>query len=151
MSRRIAEPILGTSDIDKIRNSSLLRLLLYEFIIFADEKCLEKTTQSLKRSTVSSSNQSNADISITSIKDLKEILSSVEKRRDPSGYYQMEKYEFKTLKRRVKIIEQELKESSIRSRPDSSDSHDPDGTEAMIEQLEHLLKKKEKRIKELNS
>ena len=63
----------------------------------------------------------------------------------------MEKYEFKTLKRRVKIIEQELKESSIRSRPDSSDSHDPDGTEAMIEQLEHLLKKKEKRIKELNS
>lgn len=51
---------MGANDLDKIRNSSLLRLLLYEFIIFADEKSMDKVSSSSKRSTVNSTLQDSA-------------------------------------------------------------------------------------------
>ena len=38
LSRQLAETIVGVSEIERVRNSSLLKLLSYELIVFADEK-----------------------------------------------------------------------------------------------------------------
>ena len=38
LSKSVAETIVGVGEIEKIRNSSLLRLLAYQLVAFVDEK-----------------------------------------------------------------------------------------------------------------
>lgn len=51
ISRQTAEPIIGVGEIEKIRNASLLKLLVYQLIILADQKIQEQDARPTKRST----------------------------------------------------------------------------------------------------
>ena len=71
--------------------------------------------------------------------------------RETSNIIRVDVATFNSITRNVNMIDEEVKEMT-RRRKNSIDSHeDAEGTEAMIEQLEYLLKKKEARIKELNN
>jgi len=64
----------------------------------------------------------------------------------------MDKYEFKSLARKLNSLEQHLSNEEIRSNKSvDAGELDLEGMELMITQLEKLVKKKESRIRELNA
>jgi hypothetical protein len=58
----------------------------------------------------------------------------------------MDIYDFKSLTRKINILEEDLLEEGHIDRVEAVSPVDTEGMEVMIEQLESLLKKKETRI-----
>ncbi len=146
------ETIIGRNEIDKVKHSSLLKLLVFELIIFANQKCSVDDECKTVRKVDSARAQERQSKPFTRIKEIKEMLANPIKQRKPQcSEVVMEVSEVKSLIRKINLLEEELgREETGKSRSQSFHSNDSEGMELMVEQMECLLKKKENRIRELN-
>ena len=80
MSKQLAQPIIGIGEVERIRNSSLLKLLIYELIIFADEKMATSLYGSTKLTKNGTSNQETADYPLMYIRDIKELMDNISRK-----------------------------------------------------------------------
>ena len=72
------------------------------------------------------------------------------KERETSNVLKIDVTAFNSIVRTVNMVEEEVK-GMMRRKNSCDRNQDTEGTQAMIQQLEYLLKKKEARIKELNN